>query len=488
MSKIIIHSILVISLMIRIGTDETRTLVYQEVYVMKNKLAKKLIAVTLVMTLAFSLAACGSKNKDSKGDKETTTDADKADGQKKEETSQDSKEKVTLNVWHQWSNDTNELKKLYDDAVKQYMDENPNVTINTQTLDTEAYKTKISAEFAGDAKGIDVFYYWGAGMARKLVNADKLLPLDDYVTDDVKANILEGSTSAFEYDGKLYSLPSFSWYMTLFCNKTLFEQAGATIPTTYDELVEAVEKLKTLDGITPFASGAKDGWNAAFIYQAFALREVGAADINQMLSGQADFSGEGYKEAAQKVVDLYNMGAFGKNPLEQGNDDANAAFSNEKAAMRLMGSWFANGIYTDETATIDPSNVVALKIPVISGKGNDTDYCGGFVESFWVNKNTKHADEAAKFSIYINEKMGVAAYETGTGFSGWKTEANESNLNPLFIQIKDLLAASKDGVLAWDTSLDSEPATIHNEQVQTLFAPNADVDAFIEEHEIAINK
>ena len=439
---------------------------------MKKKLISKIATSLLAATMVIGLAGCGKTEPVA----EETPGAPAAD------------EEVTLNVWHQWSNDTNELKKLYDQAVADYISENPNVKIETQTLDTEAYKTKISAEFAGDAKGIDVFYYWGAGTARKLVNADKLLPLDEYLTDDVKSRMLEGATTAFEYDGKLYSVPSFSWFMTLYANKELFDQAGAELPTTYEELVTAVEKLSALDGVTPIAAGAKDGWNAAFIYQALALREVGASGINDMLTGQVEFGDEGYTAAAEKLVELYNMGAFGRNPLESGNDDANAAFGNERAAMRIMGSWFANGLYTDETATIDPSNVVALNMPLVAGKGDVSDYAGGFVESFWVNKNTADKDEAAKFAIYINERMGVAAYETGTGFSGWTTEADESNLNPLFVQIKEILANSKEGVLAWDTSLDSEPATIHNEMVQTLFAPNADVSAFIEEHKAAINK
>jgi raffinose/stachyose/melibiose transport system substrate-binding protein len=452
-----------------------------------KKITKRLVSLLLAAVLVFSLAACG------KNDKGTTTDSkdtDKVTEGKTEKNTDGDKapEQITLNVWHQWSNDTNELKKLYDQAVAEYIEANPHVKIDTQTLDTEAYKTKISAEFAGTASGIDVFYYWGAGTARKLVNADKLLPLDDYITDDVKAKILPGSTSAFEYNGKTYSLPMFSWYMTLFANKDLFEQAGATIPTTYDELLEACTKLAALDGVTPLAAGAKDGWNAAFIYQALALREVGAKNINAMLSGEVPFEDTGYTEAANKVIELYNAGAFGKNPLETGNDDANSAFISGKAAMRIMGSWFANQVYTDATATINPENVVALKIPMISGKGSATDYAGGFVESFWVNKNTKHADEAAKFAIFINEKMGKAAYETGTGFCGWNVELDESKLNPLFVQIKGLLGESVEGVLAWDTSLDSNPATIHNEQVQTLFAPNADVNVFIEEHKAAINQ
>ena len=451
-----------------------------------KKVSKRVFAGLLATVLTMSMVGCGSTA--GSETKETATATDSAEVQAESSTQAATTDQITLNVWHQWSNDTNELKKLYESAVTDYMAENPGVVINTQALDTEAYKTKISAEFAGDASGIDVFYYWGAGTARKLVQADKILPLDDYLTDDIKAKILPGSTSAFVYDGKTYSLPSFSWYMTLYCNKALFEKAGATLPTTYDEMLDAVKKLSTLDGVTPIASGAKDGWNAAFIYQALALREVGATNINSMLSGKTSFEGDGYKAAAEKVTELYNAGAFGENPLETGNDDANASFINGTAAMRIMGSWFANQVYTDETATINPEDIVAMKIPMITGKGNATDYAGGFVESFWVNKNTKYADEAAKFAIYINEKMGKAAYETGTGFCGWDVELDESKLNPLFVQIKGLLGDSVEGVLAWDTSLDSNPATIHNEQVQTLFAPNADIDSFITAHEDAINQ
>ena len=311
---------------------------------MRKNFFKKVLAVTLASTMAFSMVGCGNSDSKSEGKKDDGT--------------------ITLNVWHQCQ--MTQMTKV--DMRKQLRLTKkiiPNVKIKTETLDTEAYKTKINAEFAGDAKGIDVFYWWGAGTAKKLVDAGKVMALDDYLTDDVKSRMVEGSTSAFEYDGKLYSTPMFSWYMTLFCNKTLFDKAGAKLPETYDELVDAVKKLKTLDGVTPLAAGAKDGWNAAFVYQALALREVGATGVNEMLSGKKEFGDEGYKKAAQKVSDLYKLGAFGENPLEQGNDDANAAFENGKAAMRIMGSWFANNVYTDEAATINPEEVVALKIPMI---------------------------------------------------------------------------------------------------------------------------
>lgn len=394
---------------------------------------------------------------------------------------------VNLNVWHQWTNESNQLKSLYEAAVAEYKAMNPNITITTKTLSTEAYKTKIAAEFAGTADSIDIFYYWGAGTAKKLVDANKLLPLDEYITDLTK--ILPGAISAFEFDNKIYSLPSFSWVMSLYANTELFAKADAQLPATYDQLLVACEKLKTLEGVTPIASGAKDGWDAAFIYQALVMREVGAANVNSMLKSEATFGDDpGYAEAAAKVVELVEMEAFGENPLENGYDAANIAFMNGEAAMRITGSWFANQVYLNEESQINPDKIIALDIPIIEGKGEKSDYVGGFIESFWVNKNTKHKEEAAKFAIYINEQMGIAAYETGAGFSGWDVEMDERNLNPLLIQIKDLLAEYKTGVFAWDTALESAAAMVHNEQVQTLFGSDASVAEFIEEHRDLLNK
>ena len=88
----------------------------------------------------------------------------------------------------------------------------------------------------------------------------------------------------------------------------------------------------------------------------------------------------------------------------------------------------------------------------------------------------------------LTKKMGVAAYETGSGFSGWTTEANDENVNPLFKQIKKFMDEGKTSVLAWDTSLDSRPAEKHNELVWQLFSPKADVDEFISEHKKIIKE
>lgn len=432
---------------------------------MKKSLVK-IISAAMSILMVISLAGCG-KTVDKDTDK-------KSDGEKDE--------KITLEVWHQWSNDTNDLKKIYEEAVEKYQEENKNVTIKTDTLETEAYKTKISTAFASNSASCDVFYYWGGGKARKLVESGKLLALDDYLKDGTMNNIKPGSTAAFEYGGKTYSLPMFSWVMVLYCNEEIFKANGVEIPKTYDELLNVCKTLSG-KGQLPLVVGAKDGWNAAFVYEALALREVGAKKINGYLSGSEGFDDPGYAEAARKVKELAAAGAFGKSPLGTSHDEADAAFLAGKAAMRLMGSWYAGNIYTNKESVVK-DKVVAARIPIAEGKGDVNEFAGGYIESFWVNGNTKHKEEAVKFCKYINRVMGNKAEENSMGFTGWNDEVDKSKLNPLTVEISNIVKTSTGSVLAWDTSLDEAPTAAHLEAVQALFGGNNKIspEEFVKAH------
>lgn len=396
-------------------------------------------------------------------------------------------EKITLNVWDIWTDPSSSLTGAFQDAVDKYEEENPNIDIEVHGLDSDAYKTKMATEFAGKADGIDVFYYWAPGMIKKLIDADKVLPIDEYVTDDQLSRVKEGSTQSFEFDGKLYGLPIDSYMVVLFCNQELFDEAGAKIPTTYDELLDASEKLQTLDGVTPLAVGAKDGWLAGFLYESLAMREVGADKVNKVLLGEEPFDDEGFTSAAQKMNELYTTGALGANPLEDGEAEANVKFLGGRAAMRLTGSWFAGDIDSSTDSDVK-DHVVATTFPITKEDGDTTDYGGGSNSSFFVNKNTEHPEEAAKFAAYISEAIGSQALSLGSGFSAWNTETDDSDVSPTFKAMIPLFDSVKTGVLAWDTVLDSNAAATHQEECQTLLADSPDIDSFIANHQAVIGK
>lgn len=428
---------------------------------MKRKILAALLSAVMCVGL---LAGCGAENTKESGDG-----------------------KVTLDVWDIWTDPSSSLTTAFEDAVAQYEEEHPDINIELHGLDTDAYKTKMSTEFAGKAEGIDVFYYWAPGMIRKLIEADKVLPIDEYVTDEQLDRVKEGRTQSFEFDGKLYGLPIDSYMVILFCNQELFDQAGAKIPTTYEELLEAGKKLQQLDGVTPLALGAKDGWLAGTLYESLAMREVGAEKVNQVLLGEEPFDDPGFTSAAEKMNELYENGILGENPLEDGEAEANAKFLGGRAAMRLTGSWFATDIDSSEDSTI-ADNVVVTTFPMTRSDGATTDYSGGANSSFFVNKSTEHPKEAAEFAAYITEAMGSQAPELGSGFTSWNVDNDESKISPTFAKMIPLFDEVENGVLAWDTVLDANPAATHQEECQTLLADSADVDAFIQGHQEVIGK
>lgn len=394
---------------------------------------------------------------------------------------------ITLDVWDIWTDPSSSLTTAFETAVEQYEADNPDINIELHGLDSDAYKTKMSTEFAGKAEGIDVFYYWAPGMIKKLIEADKVLPIDEYVTDEQLTRVKEGSTQSFEFDGKLYGLPIDSYMVILFCNQELFDEAGAKIPTTYEELLEAGEKLQQLDGVTPLALGAKDGWLAGFLYESLAMREVGAEKVNQVLLGEESFDNQGFVSAAEKMNELYKAGILGQNPLEDGEAEANAKFLGGRAAMRLTGSWFASDIDSADDSDVK-DHIVVTTFPITREDGAVTDYGGGSNSSFFVNKSTDHPKEAAEFAAYICEAMGSQAPELGSGFTAWNVETDESKISPTFAKMMDLFEGVENGVLAWDTVLDSNPAATHQEECQTLLEDPADIDGFIQGHQEVIGK
>ena len=434
---------------------------------MKKQWNKALsVVLACALTLGFSGCAGGGTASSGAGNAASAAKSTSASG-----------EKITLAVWHQWSDDSNDLKKDYNKAVAEYEKQHANIAIKTDTLATDAYKTKLDTAFAGNSADVDVFYDWSPGRTRSLAQAGKLLAIDDYVKDGTLDKLKTGSTMAFKIDGKLYSLPMFSWYMVLFCNHDLFKQAGAKEPTTYDELVTACKTLSA-KGILPIVNGSKDAWNACFVYEALAMRSQGASNVVDYLNGKTKMTDSGWQDAAKKVTELVDIGAFGKSTLATGSTDADTAFTTGKAAMRLMGSWFAGNCYASDSQV--KGKVDALPIPLISGgKGDASNFCGGYTESFLVNAATKHPKEAVYFMKYINETMGKYAAETSTGFDGWKDTADESSWNPIFKQIDEMASKCTSSVLAWDTFLDGTKTKTHQDDVQGLFGKTVAPEQFV---------
>jgi raffinose/stachyose/melibiose transport system substrate-binding protein len=412
---------------------------------------KKLFTFLLAIGLVLALVGCGGGDGD----------------------------KTVINFWHLYVDETQAERITIEKFIKEFQAANPGVKVVQHPLQDADYKNKLYTEFTGNAESVDVFTYWAAGRAGEIVKNGKMLCIEEYLSADQIGKLKQGVTLNFTYDGKLYGVPTYSWMMVLYCNTEIFEKYNQPIPETFDQLLAAC-KVFAAAGVEPIAlgGGQDDAWQTAFIVEAMVNRFLGAAGEDAMLNGGPGRETDMFKKAAEAVVALNKAGAFGTSPLEESEDRANTIFLSGGAAMRLTGSWFTGGVYTDEDSVVE-GKVTAIPVPsVTGGKGLATDYKGGFIDGIFVNNATANPELCATFAYELAATLADTYHSSGNGFTAFNIPVDESGLSDLGKEVAEVASTKELGIVAWDTFLDQDIAEIHLMACQQLLKDN-DVAAFI---------
>ncbi|MGW6902841.1 ABC transporter substrate-binding protein [Streptomyces sp. NPDC054940] len=143
----------------------------------------------------------------------------------------------------------NSSQKYWDKLVQAYEAEHPGVTIDVTVYswnDVDAkVKGMVAADEAPDMAQIGAYADYAA--------KDLLYQADDLLSIPVQADFVSQLANAGQVSGVQYGIPFASSTRLLFYNKTLFEKAGLTAPTTWKELAADAEALKAQGVKYPYA-------------------------------------------------------------------------------------------------------------------------------------------------------------------------------------------------------------------------------------------
>ena len=258
-------------------------------------------------------------------------------------------EPVTITWYHIQNNDPG--LSLWKELADEYTAANPNVTIDIQVNENEAFKTKLTTLLQqGDVP--DLFQTWGGGGLRQQVEAG----LVKDITADIaewKADINAGALSMYEVDGKNYGVPFDLGLVGFWYNTKSFTEAGITAPpTTWDEFLTTVQTLKD-KGITPIALAGKDTWTGAFYWAYLAVRNCGQAGMDKaVVSG--DWSDPCFVKAGEDFQKLIDLEPFQEGFLAAPWDGAGssaAAMATYNGAIQLMGQWLPGTVNANSGET-----------------------------------------------------------------------------------------------------------------------------------------
>jgi raffinose/stachyose/melibiose transport system substrate-binding protein len=325
-----------------------------------------------------------------------------------EDTSDSANGEVTLTVWENASPGPGQ--EFWEAAVKEYMAENPKITIELQTVQNEDFDGKLQTALNSNSAP-DIFLQRGGGKMRAMVEAGQLKELP--FTEQDKANA-GAAVAGATIDGKVYAVPLSTNPEGIYYSKELFEKAGiAEPPKTMDELEDAVAKLKKID-VAPIAVGAKDAWPAAHWYYNFALRNC-SQDTMSKAAAELKFDDPCWTKAGKDLEKFLKVEPFQKGylttPAQQGAGSSAGMLANHKAGMELMGNWNP-GVIAGLTPDKKPlPDLGWFPFPAVDGGEGDPSAMMGGSDGYSVAKDAPK--EAFEFLRWLATKEQQEKYAKG---------------------------------------------------------------------------
>ena len=314
---------------------------------MRKKLLSMILSVGMIAGL---LAGCGvstdtgSSSSDSPVAEETKKTADSTDdtaAEPKEEAPEAAGEEkeITWMFWDDMEATEDLITKGYKEVIDRFnQDYAGTYHCKVVTTNLEEYDTKLNALVAA-GNTPDIFICNPGPNLTQYVEAGVAADLTDILTNQEKDWYDSFSGGIFDkitYDGKIMAVPTNFAAACVFYNTEIFEEAGAEVPTTYEELLAACEKIKGA-GYTPVSCSAGTAWCLSMVAGYLCDRVGGPDNLQKIEDHQMEWTDPTFIDAGNKLKELSQY--FQASAAGDSNDQATAAFYNGEAAMLIQGSW-----------------------------------------------------------------------------------------------------------------------------------------------------
>lgn len=307
-------------------------------------------------------------------------------------------DETSVSLWT-WSPITRTAEKMIDAFEKA----NPDITIDYTNYNyNPEYLQALSAASASDNLA-DIVGLQPGSLTQTY--SDYLIDLSDYAKaewgDDwtsVYDNVTQSQLQLGNKDGDdgHYILPIETQDIYVEYNKTLFEQLGLKVPTTYDELVEVSKTLRD-NGYAPLFFGGADGWQHVNLLL-MCTSQISDTLFDECQNGEKAWTCDEMKQAMTNYKKLFDDGVMQDGSLSSTSySDGTTLFLAGQAGMMLLGSWWAQE-YTSE----DVSDAVAnwdydyFYLPALEEGLSDSKAIGGVDFGYDITKNCENPDLAWK--------------------------------------------------------------------------------------------
>ncbi|MCK0470188.1 ABC transporter substrate-binding protein [Halalkalibacter sp. APA_J-10(15)] len=374
---------------------------------------RKWIALMMSTLLLIVLAACGSSD-DSTGEEE--------------------RKDVTLSFGTHQSGipRTGIMQEMAEDFA-----EETGIKIDFQVVPDAQWRDLIRAKLStGEAPDIINLDVDPLSLNANLRPEDNALDLTD---EEFASRMDEEILPSVSYNDKVYGVtyaPRKIWYV--YYNKSIFEDLGLEIPTTYEEFKHVAGAIHET-GVIPFWQAPGSGW-----YQVLPLFEIGPhyenvepgtyekLNNNEMLVAEMDH----LKTVIEQVNEFADLGYYGENFISNTVEAGLDAFGREEAAMILR-------VPGTEQEIIDAHPEMDGNIGFFVMPWGDNQTIGvnpGGSAAMFGNQNSEHEEEIREFFRWMTKNENIQRFfDGGEGNLTISWPEIEPKLTPDYIEYEENL-------------------------------------------------
>ena len=285
-------------------------------------------------------------------------------------------------------------RAAFEEIVAKFQAANPDIDVQMNTTEHEAFKTAIRTILAAD-KGPDVAT-WFAGNRMAGFVADGLFgDISDVWAQEGLANTMASTMPSVTFGGKQYALPYSYYQWGVYYRKDIYDANGISIPKTYDEFLDNCKKLSA-NGIASVAIGTKYLWTAAGWFDYLNLRTNGLDYHIDLMLGKTKYTDKGVVNTFKNWTKAVEAGCFMDDHQNYSWQEAQAPLINGEAASYLIGNFIVPNLPEDTQAQLDFYQFPPIDPSLELGEDAPT-------EIIFMPSNAQNVENGKKFMAFFSQ-------------------------------------------------------------------------------------
>ncbi|GGD39287.1 ABC transporter substrate-binding protein [Sinisalibacter lacisalsi] len=289
----------------------------------------------------------------------------------------------------------------FEEVAAAFEAENPDIDINIEVVPWDTLLQRLTTDIAGGAApDISII---GTRWLLDFAEQGIAEPVDDYLTPEFKDTFIDTFMAPSVIDGQIMGLPVAASARAMLINKDLYAEAGATPPTTWDELYEASKKISEETDAFGFGLQGKEIETDAYFY--YSLWTHGGDILKE--DGTSGLDTPAALEALTLYKKMLDEGLTQPSPTNYSREDLFNLFKQGQ-----VGAVFTFPMLIPQIQAEAPDlNYEVMEFPVATTKATY-----GVTDTLMMFADSDVKEEAWKFIEFAYKDEWRTKFDRGEGF------------------------------------------------------------------------